>query len=171
MVEKLDLVDENDNVVKVVERKGDWLNLIKQDLFSRSVGIVLLNSKNEIFVHQRSFDKEFNPGFYDSAFGGNVISNETYAEAAHRELLEESGINEKPIFLKKDKRFMPYNTFISYYYVVSNKEVKLDHESINGKFMSIDELRKFMIKNSFCNESFEIINELIKNNIINTKPK
>ena len=169
MVEKLDLVDENDNVVKVVERKEDWLNLIKQDLFSRSVGIVLLNSKNEIFVHQRSFDKEFNPGFFDAAFGGNVTSNETYDEAAQRELLEESGINEKPIFLKKDKRFMPYNTFISYYYVVSDNEVKLDHESINGKFMSIDELREFMLKNPFCGEAYEIISELIKKNIIKLK--
>jgi isopentenyl-diphosphate Delta-isomerase len=162
MEEILDLVDENDNVIGKIDR----INFKYQDHFCRIVGIIVINSKNEIFVHQRSLNKDFNPGFYDIAFGGTVNSNEDYEQAAKRELFEESGLDEKTIFFKKIKSFVPSNVHIKYYYVKTDKEVKLNNESIEGTFMSLKDIKLMMRKEPFCADAYTILNIAIEEKIL-----
>ena len=81
-------VDDQDNVIG----KVDHNDVVEKGILNRGVGVLVFNSKGEIFVHQRSFNKRIFPGYYDYAFGGSVIVGENYEQAAARELEEETGI-------------------------------------------------------------------------------
>jgi isopentenyldiphosphate isomerase len=162
MEEILDLVDEDDNVIGKINR----LDFKYQDQFCRVVGILLINSKNEIYVHKRSLDKDAFAGFYDTAFGGTVNQGEDYDTAASRELFEESGILKKPIFFKKIKLFVPSNVHVKYYYVKTDNEVKLNDEATEGKFMTLKDLKLLMRKKPFCADAFTILNIAIEKKIL-----
>ena len=162
MEEILDLVDENDNIIGKINRS----DFKSQDNFCRVVGILLINSKDEIYVHKRSLNKDIFPGFYDTAFGGSVNSGEDYDNAAQRELFEESGIIEKPIFFKKIRSYFPSNVHIKFYYVKSDKDVKLNDEAVEGKFMNLKDLKLLMRKEPFCSDAFHILNFAIDEKII-----
>ena len=62
----IDVVDDNDNVVDTKSKK----DIREQVLTHRGVDIILFNSKNEIFVHQRSFNKKSWAGYWSIFFGG-----------------------------------------------------------------------------------------------------
>ncbi|MFH1276329.1 MAG: NUDIX domain-containing protein [Candidatus Woesearchaeota archaeon] len=51
--------------------------------------IIVQNSQNELYVHQRMDDKEVFPSLYGLGAGGKVDSGETPQDAAPRELREE----------------------------------------------------------------------------------
>jgi isopentenyl-diphosphate delta-isomerase type 1 len=85
--EPLEVVDEQDRVIGVqkrseIHRKG-WRH--------RSVHIFIFNSRDELYLQQRSPAKDQYPGHWDSSAAGHVDPGETPAETAHRELGEELG--------------------------------------------------------------------------------
>jgi len=63
-----------------------------QQLRHRAVHIFLFNSRGELFLQKRSQQKDEFPGYYDSSAAGHVDPQESYADAAARELEEELGI-------------------------------------------------------------------------------
>ena len=85
--EILTLVDENDNVVG--EETRDKCH--KQGLWHRASTIFILNSKDEILIQKRS-SKMSHPNRWCSSASGHVAVNESYRQAAERELKEELGI-------------------------------------------------------------------------------
>ena len=88
-MEYMDLVDDNDNVIKTVTREF----LDKNNLRNyRVINVIIVNSKNEIILAQRSTKKKCFGGCYFFSVGGHVIANEDYKDAAYRELEEELGI-------------------------------------------------------------------------------
>jgi len=93
MTEYLDIVDEKDRVIGRDTRK----NIHAQHLIHRGVHVFVVNSRGEILVQKRSQKKNYYPGFYDTSVGAQVLSGETYKEAAIRETQEELGFKPKKL--------------------------------------------------------------------------
>jgi isopentenyldiphosphate isomerase len=55
----------------------------------RVAHIWIYNSRNEILVQQRSWEKDSNPGMWEPFFGGHIPAGRDYTEAALDELREE----------------------------------------------------------------------------------
>jgi len=69
----------------------------------RSIGILLLNEKQEMLFQQRTLTKDVDGGLWSYAVGGHVSYGDSYEETAIRELEEELGIRATLTFLRKVK--------------------------------------------------------------------
>lgn len=99
MKEYWDLFDKDRKKVCTIERH----EIIKEGLNRVVVHICIFNSKGELLIQQRHSSKGYLPNVWDISVGGGVKSGESACEAAHREVLEELGIdidfsNERPFF-------------------------------------------------------------------------
>lgn len=80
-----------------VERLATRAEMRSDCLRHRCVYIAVLTNADELIVHQRAHWKGIYPGFWDLAFGGICDVGEAWADAAQRELAEESGLIEVPL--------------------------------------------------------------------------
>ena len=164
--EIFDLVDENDRVIGQTTRGEVHKN---KNLIHRSVGVAVFNKRGELFLQQRSETKDMDPLLWDISCGGHVkaenlintnkpiiqssnkqinkYSNNPmtiYEETAHRELLEELGVDLPLKFVDKYICQTPEETemvmlFKSYH----NGPFKLNKkEIITGRFFSKKDLKK-----------------------------
>jgi len=85
--EVFDVVNERDEVIGQEMRS----EVHRLGLKHRTVHIILTNSRSEVFLQQRSLDKDRCPGTWDSSASGHLDAGEDYDEAAVRELREELG--------------------------------------------------------------------------------
>lgn len=156
------VVDENDNVVGWASRS----ECHKRGLIHRSVYVIVLNDKGEIFIQKRSMSKDLYPGLYACSASGHVEYGEGYEEAAKRELMEELGINAQLKLIGKFKCFSETEREISALYLCRhNGPFKLNSEEISeGRFMSIEEIKR-MLKDCgkmFAHGSLLALKEFIK---------
>lgn len=86
--ERVSVVDATDRELALVSRR----EMRERNLLHRSVAVACWNSAGQIFVHQRSSEKDVFPNRYDMFVGGVVMAGESYDAAALRELQEELGI-------------------------------------------------------------------------------
>lgn len=86
--ELVDIVDEDDRVVRVATRA----EMRRDRLLHRCVFVAVRSAAGAVLVHRRAADKDLLPGWWDLAAGGVVGSGEDYDEAADRELAEELGV-------------------------------------------------------------------------------
>lgn len=70
----------------------DRATMRRHNLRHAATGIVVLNSKGEIYVHRRTATKDVYPGMYDFCAGGVVQAGEDPTDSARRELAEELGV-------------------------------------------------------------------------------
>lgn len=57
------------------------------------VHVCIFNSKGEMLIQQRQSTKDSWPNMWDISVGGSVIAGESSQQGAHRELLEELGLD------------------------------------------------------------------------------
>ncbi|MBA3724346.1 MAG: NUDIX domain-containing protein [Candidatus Levybacteria bacterium] len=86
--ELLFVVDENNQPLtplprNVVHSEGHW---------HRTSHIWVFNSEGQILCQKRSKNKDTNPGFWESFFGGHMPPDSSYADDAQSELSEEIGL-------------------------------------------------------------------------------
>jgi isopentenyldiphosphate isomerase len=62
----------------------------------RSVYILVLNARGELFVHLRVADKDVYPSHWDVAVGGVLAAGEGFDDGARREAREELGVDLEP---------------------------------------------------------------------------
>jgi isopentenyldiphosphate isomerase len=148
MVEYLQLVNKHNRLIGKVTRD----EVIKKALPHRGVTMIVMNSKREIFVHQRTFTKDIYPGLYDIFVGGGLQYGETFRQGAIREVREELGIkNPKPIFLCRSvvKNKQDW-TFSRVYKVVYDGNLRLQKaEILSGYYISTKNLEKEFKKKNF----------------------
>ncbi len=140
--EVFDIVDRNDQIIGNATRRQVHGN---PDLIHRVIHILVFNSAGEWFLQQRNWNKDTQPGKWDTAVGGHVDAGETYNNAAQRELEEELGlVDMKPIFLYK---FFHTNEFesemVSTYTLTWDGDVTLNTDEIlAGRFWRLAEIQK-----------------------------
>jgi len=97
MVEYLDIVDESDKNIG----KGTRKNIHLKNLIHRGIHVFILNKKGELLIQRRSLKKDDRPGYYDASIGAQVLSGESYEQAAIREAKEELGLQIKKTELRE----------------------------------------------------------------------
>lgn len=86
--ELLTIVDDNNEIIGQETRE----EMRKKGLHSRYVHILIFNKKEEMMICKRPVTTHSYPGAYSASAGGGVRSNESYLDAAKRELKEELAI-------------------------------------------------------------------------------
>ena len=161
MSEKLDVVDEEDNVIG----QATYDEIMEKKLIFRSANIMVFNSKGELFVHKRSRNLPTFPGMHDIKLGGIVDKGESYEEAAKRELKEEVGIeNAKLEFLFSFKfRSSNYKNNRKVYSCVYDGPIRLQEEEIeSGRFTTIEEAKKLMEEGKLSDSAVKVFEEYLK---------
>jgi isopentenyldiphosphate isomerase len=87
--ELVEVVDENDRVLRVVTRREMRAGRLRH----RAVFVAVVHPSGRLLVHRRSLLKDLWPGWWDIAVGGVVGVGEPYEVAAVRELAEEVGLD------------------------------------------------------------------------------
>ena len=85
--ELFDVVDEQDRVISQLARR----EVHRLKLRHRAVHLLVVNRAGQVFLHQRSMQKDLFPGVWDSSAAGHVGAGEDYDGTAVRELGEELG--------------------------------------------------------------------------------
>jgi len=87
-VELVDVVTEDGKILRTLSRKEAH----KRGLMHPAVRVLLLNTKGEVFIQQRSHAKDINPGLWEGSLAGHQLHGEEPIHAAMRETREELGI-------------------------------------------------------------------------------
>lgn len=159
MEEKYELVDINgQNTGRVLNGFEAYdIKNIPEGFYIAVVGVVIINTKNEVLLQKRSRFKKSNPGKWGIC-GGKVNLGETPIIAGIRETFEEIGIN----LNDKDFNFLSHTilnkTYFSIFYIkqdVNIIECKLQKEEVEEiKYFKIEELE------SLDSEGFEWLESL-----------
>lgn len=88
MPERVQYVDEHDNPIGAGTREEAWAKKINL----RHSHMILQDENGRFLLAQRSLTKKKNPGRWSSSAAGHVDEDETYEEAANREMFEEIGV-------------------------------------------------------------------------------
>ncbi|AKM82627.1 TPA: NUDIX domain-containing protein [Candidatus Berkelbacteria bacterium] len=139
---KITIVDENDDVIGIKERD----EVTSADIY-RATGLWITNSKGEILLAQRSFNKSHSPGKWAPAVAGTVEENESYEQNIYKEAEEEMGIVDIKFELgPKWRTSNKYNYFAQIFTVVLDwplEKFKVDYrEAEQIKWFRKDELIK-----------------------------
>lgn len=124
------IVDEFDQVIGTKDRADlDYT----RDIF-RTASLWITNSKGDILLAQRSFEKLVHPGKWAEAAGGVVDGNDSYEATVLREAYEELGLTGIE-FQIGPKQFIDSTTkyFVQWYTVTLDKpisEFKLQVEEV-----------------------------------------
>jgi isopentenyldiphosphate isomerase len=142
--ELLDLVDEKNRVIGRVLRGKVHGN---PSLHHRSVHVFVRNAAGDLFLQKRSWDKQIQPGKWDTSVGGHVEAGQSYEDAARKEAAEELGITPEDAspmrfsheyVWKSDVETEHVRTFLLDY----EGPFRLQPEEISdGRFWSIGELK------------------------------
>ncbi len=87
-MEKVIIVDENDNFVRICER-DKW----EEGEIHRSSALWVSNSNGEVLLAQRALTKKHAPGKWGPAAAGTVNENESYESNVQKEAKEELNLD------------------------------------------------------------------------------
>lgn len=140
--EQFYVVDEDDNVLGHASRS----ECHSKGLIHRSVHVIVVNDKGEVFLQKRSMKKDLYPGYYTCSATGHVEYGESYEEAARRELMEELGIEASLKKICKFRCFSDIEREITALFVCShNGPFRLNSDEVSGgEFVSSDGIRKIL---------------------------
>jgi len=142
--ELLDVVDENDQVVRQLPRD----EVHAQGLRHRAAHILVMDRAGRVFVQRRAWWKECQPGLWDTSAAGHVDAGETYVAAAERELEEELGLEAKGRLRSLSRLEASAATgheFVEVFLAVTDAEPTPDpHEIIDSRWCSPAELEAWL---------------------------
>lgn len=150
--ELVDIVDAADRVIGTTTRA----DMRARRLRHRAAYILVLNGAGELFVHQRSPDKDVFPGYWDCAVGGVVGAGESYDDCARRELAEEvgiSGVTPEPLFA------FTWGDYVNgYVYRVTwdGPLVLQAEEIVRGEWLPLATVRARMASEPFCPDGIDV---------------
>lgn len=137
--ELFDLVNEEDEVIGTITRFQAHHN---PNLFHRSIGVLVYNDQNQLFMQKRSSTKDMDPNLWSISSTGHVMSGQTYEDAAVRELEEELGVSGVLTYANKYIVADGTETEVQALYTVRhNGPFRLHPEEIaRGEFFALSEL-------------------------------
>lgn len=156
MDEKIIIVDEKNQPAGTALRSV----MRTKNLIHRASYILVFNQKGELFVQKRTLTKDVFPGYYDVAAGGVVLENESYAQSARRELLEELGIAGVPLEAVFDNFYEDGRCRVwgRVYRCIYEGKMSLQKEEIeSGCFMKPEDILQKIPQNQITPDSIQII--------------
>ncbi len=140
MEELFDIYDENKN--KLGRTKVRYKDTIDDGEYAIGVQAIIINSKKQILISQRSGKKPIYPLKWECN-GGAVLAGETFTEGLVREIFEELGIElkeEDAIYFNSIKRKHSFKEIYLFKKDLDISELRFaDGEAIAGKWVDIDE--------------------------------
>jgi len=167
--EKIIIVDEHNNEIAQVTRT----TMRARTLIHRATYILVFNSQGKLFVQKRTATKDIYPGHYEIAAGGVVLAGESYELSATRELYEELGIENENLTHLFDNFYDDGNNRVwgRVYACTYDGPMQLQEEEVeSGEFMGTNALLEMMKTHPFCPDGRDILNRILKENIIPTAP-
>ncbi|HMI09452.1 MAG TPA: NUDIX domain-containing protein [Candidatus Saccharimonadales bacterium] len=148
MTERLTLVDENDQLIRVGDRKEAWAN----GYYTRNIRVVLRDQNGRFLSQKRSMKKDTFAGMWTVAASGHVDEGETWVEAALRETREEIGISASlklvgDFIFKNDEGDKKIRQIIHVYegIIDGSTQFDLEEDEVEDiKWYELDELKSLM---------------------------
>ncbi len=88
-IEKVVLVNENDEVVGAMEK----IEAHEKALLHRAFSVFIINKNNELMLQRRALGKYHSPGLWTNTCCSHPRVNESYESGAHRRMVEEMGFD------------------------------------------------------------------------------
>lgn len=143
MEEQVDVVSKHNQVIKTVGKSIAH----QEGLLHRIVIGETVNSKGEFCFVRQASDRQ-DAGQYVSPIGGHVSSGATLEQAIVRECQEECGITPSDFefvgqtIYNREVISRQENHYFFVYQIMTDEEPVLNHESVEYKWFSIDEIKK-----------------------------
>lgn len=144
---KVPVVNENDELIGYKERE----ELALTDIY-RVSALWLVNSRGQVLLAQRGFNKSHDPGKWGPAVAGTVEEGEDYESNMVKETAEELGLTglkmEKSLKLRRRKH---YQYFCQWYEAIVDKpaaEFKVQKDEVAAiRWFDVEELKKDIEEN------------------------
>ena len=154
-MELWDLFDKEGNFVRTFVRKS---GRIPDGLYHKTVEIVPTDMKGHLLLTQRALTKRLGAGKFEFP-AGSVISGETEQQAAVRELMEETGLKPKALYLLQkatingsgnNRSGMKRYTYLAYIPDMTKAEMHFPPEEVMGhKIVTFDEWMALMTTSQY----------------------
>ncbi|NLK84811.1 MAG: NUDIX domain-containing protein [Aeromonadales bacterium] len=161
--ELVDVVDENNSVLKTVTRK----QMRQEQLPHRASYIAYMDRQGKFLVEIRTLCKDYSPGTFDAVVGGIMQHGEDPVESAKRELLEEVGVNADSdniefhplgtLKISKDKHYL-----FAYLYLAKGDAITVRQQSEVSGVMFIEEKEIYRLADSCNFDSVTALKEIVK---------
>lgn len=149
--EILDIFDKHNRLIGNAERS----RVHSEGLFHRSVIVLVLNSKGDLFLQRRDKTKDVCPLAWDVSVAGHLEPSEDYEVAARRELMEELDVASTPIKLRDVHLQMNEyeggkikdNEFVVLYKLVWDGDIQIDTTEVKeGSFFPTKKIEQMIEK-------------------------
>lgn len=150
--EWVDWVDEQGQVLESLPRA----EIRRRNLLHPVTGTLVIHPDGRLFVQQRTMTKDVYPGRFDVMVGGTVVSGESYAENACREISEELGVRGAPIHDLFGHRYRDEvtNSTIRVFACVYDGPITFQPEEVAGGFWaSFDQADDLVRAGNVCPDS------------------
>lgn len=149
--ETIDIVDKDGKIIGSSTRDEAY----ERGLLHPAVNIIVFNLRGEVYIQQRSAEKNAFPLYWDISAAEHVKKGESFKSAAIRGLLEELSIRSREVKLIRSKHVQKSEykrgdllvkeyELVELYGVVHNGGIEIDPDEVTqGKFVKLDELRNF----------------------------
>lgn len=152
-------VDDGEELYDIVTPKGNIIGKAPRsavhgnpELLHPVVHLHVFNKNGQLYLQKRSKNKQVQPGKWDTAVGGHVVSGEDIMSALKREAIEELGIkkdNFQPLFVYVLKNNFE-SELVHTFRIVYNGPFKINREEIDfGRFWRISEIEINLGKDIF----------------------
>lgn len=149
MPPKIILIDESDNITGYSEK----LEAHQEGKLHRAFSAFILNSKNELLIQQRAFQKYHSGGLWSNTCCGHFINEKDTEEQAEKRLFEEMSIKTrlKRVFNYRYSALMDNglieNEFVYSYLGFSEDDPVNDPNEVNDwKWIELKILKKTLIQ-------------------------
>lgn len=143
--EKVILVDTNDTPLGIMPK----MEAHEKAVLHRAFSVFILNSKNELLLQQRAFNKYHSPGLWTNTCCSHQREGETNIEAGNRRLFEEMGIKSELSELFSFIYKAPFDNGLTEHELdhvllgYSNEDPSINPEEVsNWKWMDIDAIQQ-----------------------------
>lgn len=159
MSEKYELVDIDGKGTGVIltDLDANSVNNIPKGHYMPIVGVIVINSKNEVLLQKRSKNKKMNPGKWGIC-GGKINLGENSINAGIRETIEEIQVK----LNQEELKFLTMDTSDKVHYTIYYVRKDIDIDKCVLRKEEVEELRYFKVEEleSLDNEGFEWLGNL-----------
>ncbi|WP_332468353.1 NUDIX hydrolase YfcD [Desulfogranum marinum] len=157
--ERIQIVDRND-VPLTSATRGE---MRRQRLIHRAAYILVFNEAGCLFIQKRTMTKDIYPGYWDLAAGGIVLAEESYEDAAARELAEELGVTAGPFQHLFDQYFEDSSNRVwgRVFSCTHNGPFVLQKEEIeHGHFIPLSDIESLHEREPFTPDSMPLLKRI-----------